>query len=215
MFAKTLSMAAAAVMVLLGPEVERDCSRSLSPGSAKGNVVLVTVPAAQGTKTDVVLFVDAATEEEAPDSKVDHVFRLQTDEAVEVQMRLADVRVDWNRSTVTVRHALDRPLALTIQKPFGPTPPSTFVGFGLSHAGGRDIALPAGEPTVAQYAALAANAGSSVEECTEWDSGGEGTASCSVGCNGGCSVSCKPGYDACCKCVLPNAKCSCVTSEPG
>jgi len=213
MFAKTLSMAAATVMVLLGPEVERDCSRSLSPGSATGNVVLVAVPAAQGAKTDIVLFVDAATKEGAPDSKVDHVFRLQMDEVVELRLQLADVRVDWNRSTVSVRDRLGRSLALTIQKPFGPTPSSTFVGFGLSHAGGWDVALPAGEPTAAQYVALAANAVSAEGGC-EGHTGGEGAAECSVACSGGCSVSCRNGYYACCRCVLPTPKCNCVKAEP-
>lgn len=214
MFAKTLAMAAAAVTVLLGPEVERDCPRSLSPGSATGDVVLVAVPAAEDAKTDLVLFVDAATEDGSPDGTADHVFRLQLEEAKDLRIRLADVRVNWDPHTVSVQGALDRPLALTIQKPYGPVPPSTFVGIGLSRSAGRDIALPAGDPTAAQYVALAAEIGSTTEGCDDPSSGQEGSDGCSVGCNGGCSVSCTADYYACCTCFLPNPQCSCVKREP-
>ena len=210
MFAKTLAMAAAAVTILLGPDIERECPRSLSPGSATGDAVLVTLPAAEGARTDIVLFVDAATEGRPPDGKADHIFRLQTEGSEELRMRLAGVRVDWNPSTVSVRDARNRPLALTIQKPVRRTPSSTFVGFGLSHAAGRNVALPTGEPTAAQYAALVAGV-ASAEEC---GSGREGSTSCSVGCHGGCSVSCKPGYSACCNCLLVNAECTCVKDSP-
>lgn len=217
MFAKTLAMAAAAVTVLLGPDVERECPRNLSPGSATGNTVLVTVPAAEGARADMVLFVDAATDDGPPDGTADHVFRLQMDEAEDLRLQLAGVRVDWDPHTVSIRDAPGGPLALTIQQPFGPAPSSTFVGFGLSRTAGREVALPAGEPTAAQYAALVAEAGSAADEqeCDDPHGGAEGSSACTVGCNGGCSVSCKAGYAACCRCVLPWPRCLCVKEGPG
>ena len=214
MFAKTLAMAAAAVTVLLGPDVERECPRSLSPGSATGDVVLVAVPAAKGAKTDMVLFVDAATDDGPPDGTADHVFRLQMEEVKDLRLRLADVRVNWDPHTVSIQDAPGQPLALTIQKPYGPVPSSTFVGIGLSRSAGRDIALPAGEPTVAQYAALVAEVGATTEGCDNTSSGKKGSTGCAVGCNGGCSVSCVADYYACCTCSLPNPQCSCVKKEP-
>lgn len=214
MFVKKLAMVTTTVSTaLLGTDAEGDCYGAFPPGSAVGDIVLVSAPVEGGTGSDVLLFLDEAGADDAPDARADRVFRLQVAGPTQLQRRMVGVSVEWDDQAVTVDGGLRGEFRLTTSSSNSSNPlPSTVVGFGLSQAVGWDVTLPVAAPTASDYLGLAALATMDAR-C---DSGGEGADSCGNDCGSrSCWVSCRAGYYACCNCSgLGTPKCKCVKEEP-
>ena len=213
MLVKKLVAATTATTILLGSDAEDVCNRPMLPGSATGNVVLISAPVADGADTDVVLFLDEVPDGGIPDGVADRVFLLQVARAVDIQDHMTDALVEWQRGMVMVDNGAGRQLRLTTMEPSGTVSVGTLAGYGLAHATGWDAAVPLGQPTNTEYANLIAAVASAGEECK---SGGEGAIECVENCGegrGSCTVKCPENFHACCNCDPPS--CRCIPISPG
>ena len=206
---KALAWVAAGTTALLGPSTTNVCPLGSAPGSAQGDVVLISAPTENGAGTDYVLFLDEMDESGIPDGQADRVFRLQTKVRSSDRFdsrRLSGVRVDWRYGEVRVKSASEsEELTLALGEQVGNPGREAVLGYGLSNTRWR-VTLPK-EPTLTWYSTLPFPVASLGGRC---DNGGPDATACGVDCGDrGCSVACDNGKKACCSCGWTGPRCYC------